>query len=61
MKYLLGKQSKSLVLGALLGAFLGATNVYAAPVSIGIDSFSGSETVIDFNTIALKIVSGQCR
>ena len=52
VKYSLGKQSTSLVLGALLGAFLGATNVYSAPASINIDSFSGSETVIDFNTIA---------
>lgn len=52
MKCLLGKHLRSLVLGVFLGALLGATNVYAAPVSIDIGSFSGFETVIDFNTIA---------
>jgi len=52
VKCLLGKHSRSLVLGVFLGALLGAPNVYAAPVSIDIGSFSGSETVIDFNTIA---------
>ena len=65
MKCLLGKHSRSLVLGVFLGALLGATNVYATPVSIDIGSFSGSETVIDFNTIAdeelpLCACDGQC-
>lgn len=52
MKNVFGHRFKSLVLGALLGTLLGTTNVYAAPIAIDMINFSGSESVIDFNTIA---------
>lgn len=51
MKKLTFKSSKGLAIGVILGALLGSTPAIAAPSAITIGDFSGSENIIDFNTV----------